>query len=94
MKAKIEWLSEEEGGRNNPPPGPRYITVARFEAEKDKYPNEAWSLVLEFASNNNSQQIIADVNFLVQDAPAHLLSRGSLFELYEGRVLVGRGRIL
>ena len=94
MLAQIEWLTEKEGGRLSPPSGPRYITVARFADEKEKYPAEAWSLVLEFkAPSDDPQSMIAEVHFLANDAPTYLLYNGSLFELFEGRKLVARGRI-
>lgn len=93
VKAKIDWLSEEAGGRS-PPSGPRYITVARFDDEKEKYPKEAWSLVVEFSNSPDYLILFADVRFLVEDAPVHLLHSGSVFELYEGRKQVATGRVL
>lgn len=95
MKAKVWWVPKEEGGRDRPPSGPRYITVARFEDDKESYPKEAWSLVLEFnGSPGGSLCIMADVRFLVDEAPTHLLHPGSSFELYEGRQLVARGEVV
>ncbi len=95
MKAKVCWVKEEAGGRKSPPPGPRYITVARFEDDKDNWPNEAWSLVLEFGGvPSESLCVLADVSFLVPDAPAELLHQGSIFELFEGHQLVARGEVL
>ncbi|HYG09038.1 MAG TPA: hypothetical protein VD835_03585 [Pyrinomonadaceae bacterium] len=95
VKAKVSWVPAEAGGRMSPPPGPRYITVARFEDDKDSYPKEAWSLVLEFSGlPDNSLNVIADVRFLVEDAPVQLLHQGSIFELYEGYRLVARGEVL
>ena len=40
-RARIRWL--QQGGRSS---GPSYSTVARFEALADRWPNEAWSVVL------------------------------------------------
>ena len=96
MNAHIHWLTESEGGRRCPASGgARYITVARFEDEKEKYPEEAWSLVVEnIESLDTDGQTVCDVRFLVDDAPDHLLHEGSVFELYEGRNMVARGRIL
>jgi len=96
MKASIRWLTESEGGRQCPPPdGSRYITVARFEDEKEKYPQEAWSLVVENIESVDSGGLtIGDVRFLVDDAPDYLLHEGSVFELYEGRNMVAKGQIL
>jgi hypothetical protein len=95
MKAKVDWVPIEEGGRQSPPSGPRYITVARFEDDKDKYPEEAWSLVLEFSdSANDPRSVVADVKFLAEGAPVELLHEGSKFELYEGHRLVATGKVL
>jgi hypothetical protein len=95
VKAEVNWVPIEAGGRKSPPPGPRYITVARFEDDKDKYPKEAWSLVLEFSDlPNDSLSVVADVRFLAEDAPVQLLHKGSMFELYEGHKLVATGKVL
>lgn len=95
VKAKVSWVPIEAGGRKSPPPGPRYVTVARFDDDKNKYPKEAWSLVLEFSDvPDDSLSVVADVRFLVEDAPVRLLRQGSTFELYEGRKLVARGIVL
>ena len=75
--------------------GSRYTTVACFEDEREKYPKEAWSLVVECCSlPNNTGTILANVRFLVAEAPAHLLHLGSRFELYEGRTIVASGEII
>jgi hypothetical protein len=37
---------------------------------------------------------LAEVCFRFEDAPQHLLADGSRFELYEGKKLVARGRLL
>jgi hypothetical protein len=95
MKSRICWVKKEAGGRESPPPGPRYSTVARFEEEKDKWPDEAWSLVLEFSGPlDETLCVIADVSLLNPDGPTRLLHSGSVFELYEGRRLVARGEVL
>src|ERR1041385_1828592 len=95
VKSRVCWVKKEAGGRDSPPPGPRYITPARFEDEKDKWPKEAWSLILEFnTSPDESLCTIAEVRFLSPDGPMRLLHPGSIFELYEGRRLVARGEVL
>ena len=95
MKARVCWVKKEAGGRDTPPPGPRYSTVARFEEEKDKWTREAWSLVLEFYDPpDESLCMIADVSLLNPDGPTGLLHQGSVFELYEGRQVVARGEVL
>jgi hypothetical protein len=85
MKARICWVKKEAGGRHRPPSGPRYVTVACFDEEKDKWPNEGWSLVLDFGEPpDESLCMIVDVGFLVPGAPLELLHKGSSFELLEG----------
>lgn len=95
VKSRICWVRKEAGGRESPPPGPLYSTAARFEEEKDRWPEEAWSVVLEFSgSPDESLCVIADVSLLNPDGPARLLHPGSTFELYEGYQLVGTGEVL
>ena len=79
VKAKVCWVKEEAGGRQSPPSGPRYVTVARFDEEKDKWPNEAWSLVVDFRdSPDESLCMIADVRFLMPEAPVEYCTREAL----------------
>jgi hypothetical protein len=95
VKSRVCWVRKEAGGRESPPPGPRYSTAARFEEEKEKWPHEAWSLVLEFNScPDESLCIIADVRFLNPEGPTRLLHSGSVFDLFEGHRLVARGEVL
>lgn len=94
QRAMISWMSEEDGGRKQPPSGPRYVTVARFE-EDEKSDDEAWSLVVDFEKQFKDPRIVlATVRFLVDEAPHHLLHRGSRFELLEGRKRVAKGIVL
>ena len=95
VKSRVCWINKEGGGRESPPPGPRYSTAARFEDEKDKWPHEVWSLVLEFSGPpDDSLCMIADVSLLNPEAPARLLHQGCVFELFEGDRLVARGEVL
>lgn len=95
VKAEICWLSLEEGGREEPPSGPSYSTVAKFEEYADRWPSEAWSIVAEFdESANDSMCITADVRFLAEGAPSHLLKSGQRFELYEGDKMVAVGKVI
>jgi hypothetical protein len=97
-KAKITWLSLEEGGRKKPPTGPQYATVVHFEDDKTDWPKTTRSLVLEFdRPPNESKEIVATVWLLAYDhpkAPNHLLQRKSQFELLEGSQVVALGEIL
>jgi hypothetical protein len=95
VKAKICWVKETAGGRESPPSGPRYVTVARFDEAQNRWPIEAWSLVVYFRhSLDESLCMIADVRFLMPEAPVELLQPGSIFELLEGSKVVARGECL
>lgn len=95
VMAKICWVPAKDGGREHPPLGPRYSTVARFEKEAEKWPKEAWSIVAEFAEKtDDSSYVVAELRFLSPYAPSHLLDSGSKFELYEGHRLVAHGEVL
>jgi len=92
--AKICWVSPEAGGRKTLPSGPRYSTVARFDRLRVS-PEEAWSIVAEFVGSIDEERcVLAQVRFLVPQAPHELLSAGSSFELFEGSRLVARGTVL
>jgi hypothetical protein len=92
----IRWMSAAEGGRNHPPEGPTYSTVARFEDERDKWPREAWSLIVEPVKSfgQGGEAVLANVRFLVDEAPRELLRPGARFELCEGRRVVAKGVVL
>jgi hypothetical protein len=89
-KAHVRWLSAEAGGRAHPPTGAQYVTVARFDDPAGDWSTDAWSVVVRFGDSREE----ADVSFLVDDAPAHLLRPGASFELYEGRKKVADVRVL
>lgn len=93
-KVFISWALSDEGGRRQPPTGPAYSTVARFE-EDENWPKQAWSLLVRFVRPlHGGRYLIADVDFLVPEAPAALLGKGSRFELLEGRRRVAKGVVL
>lgn len=93
-RALISWIGPEHGGRQHPPSGPRYVTVARFE-EDEKWPESAWSLTVDFLRKfDDPRLLLAEVAFLVQEAPHQLLHDGSRFTLLEGRRFVAKGVIL
>jgi hypothetical protein len=92
VEAKIQWITAEEGGRQSPPLGPKYTTVARFEDERDAWLKEAWSLVVEFIELPDATlSHRVRVRFLAEQGPANLLVIGSAFELMEGNKSVARG---
>lgn len=93
-KANLQWRRHEDGGRQSPPPGPKYSTVARFAKQKESWSKEAWSLVVEFVDAPDvtlSHHVL--VSFLA-DGPEELLQPGSAFELMEGRQSVAQGTVV
>ena len=95
VPVELRWLRPEEGGRQAPPPGPTYTTVAKLEALEDRWPDEAWSIVTEWDEPPDEDlRTRATMRFLVEGGPEHLLAPDSRFEIYEGRRLVARGRVL
>jgi hypothetical protein len=95
-KTRIRWLKPEEGGRPSPPPGPEYSTVARFEVLADRWPHEAWSIVLNISAPADADGLmVADIRMLAgEEAPKWLLSPGNRFELFEGKKHVASGEVL
>ena len=89
-RARIHWLSSDEGGRAQPPTGEQYITVARFDDPAGDWSTDAWSVVLSFAGSSEE----AEVRFLAPEAPPHLLRAGVRFELYEGRKKVAEVNVI
>lgn len=95
VKARVVWLDPKEGGRSSPPPGPVYSTVARFEQLADRWPNEAWSVVIEISSEGEQANAVVSVRLLApEDAPPGLLDLGSRFDLFEGRRRVAYGEVI
>lgn len=77
-----------------PPTGPVYSTLARFE-EDEKWPHEAWSVAVSFIRPLGGDRYLhAEISFLNDDSPTHLLQQGSRFELFEGQKRVAKGVVL
>jgi hypothetical protein len=95
VKARITWLTPDQGGRLTLPSGLRYSTVARFAAQGAEWKRNAWSLVVEFAEVPRvAFSHVAQVKFLVPEGPVELLTSGGSFDLLEGSRVVARGVIL
>lgn len=92
VKARICWLTPEDGGRKTPPTGPLYSTVAKFNAANGNWEGEAWSIVVELCGPTDlSRCTTADVKFLNPEGPSELLRPGNQFELLEGHRKVAIG---
>jgi hypothetical protein len=99
MRAQVDWTPEDQGGRRRPPSGvgrPAYAAVVRFTDVNGPWPPpEAWSLVVEKdEALSQPTRWIADIHFLVEEAPHDALRPGRSFELYEGSRCVARGQVL
>lgn len=95
VRTKINWLPPEAGGRQKPPAGPRYSTVAKFTDEEAEQSDQAWSIVIEFSEKpDESGCSEGELRFLVSDAPVHLLYPGNHFSLFEGQRLVATGEVI
>lgn len=96
VKAKIHWLRPEEGGRDSPPAGQEYSTAARFDALQERWPEEAWSVVVKILGPAGEDGFMTvGIRMLAGDeAPQELLAPGSRFELFEGRKCVARGTVV
>lgn len=94
-KALIRWLPPERGGRKSPPTG-QYRAVSRFEDSRDRWPEAVWSIVVDPVRSVGDQNlaILAEVQFLMPEAPSELLTEGARFELCEGYRVVAKGVVL
>lgn len=93
-KASIKWVPYNDGGKRKIPLGKTYSTVSWFEGNKDEYPQNAWSLVVDLSkAEKNGNITTAVVHFLFFEAPHQLLFPGNKFELIESKV-VAKGIIL
>lgn len=95
-RARITWISPEEGGRTNLPTVARYSTVAKFPEDLSTWQREAWSVVIESdpppAMQGNPS--LGSVSFLAEEAPHERLRVGRAFELYEGGRCVAKVEVI
>lgn len=81
------------GVGRSPPSGPRYVAPARIQGAEERWPAEAWSIVVDFDPGQSPAfDMEVSVRLLAPEtAPRDLLELGKWFELYEGarRVAVG-----
>ncbi|MDR2558785.1 MAG: hypothetical protein LBC86_04475 [Oscillospiraceae bacterium] len=91
VKAQINWIPIEDGGRKNIlPVGMRYCPVIVFEVEQSG--ETLWSAEI-YNTSIEGRISVADVSFLVDNAPQHLLQAGNKFSLYEGQSVVAVGTV-
>jgi len=91
VKAQINWIKPEKGGRKNIlPVGMRYCPIIVFESEQTN--KTLWSAEI-YNTEINERTSIADLSYLVDDAPYHLLKTKNKFSLYEGQNIIAEGII-
>jgi len=91
VKANITWISNDQGGRKTMMPvGMRYYPIIVFDDEQAS--DTSWCAEL-FNTSIEGLKSTADVTYLVDNAPFHLLKSGSVFSLYEGQRVVAEGVI-
>ena len=89
VQARINWTPPEHGGRKNILPiGMRYCPIIVFESEQSG--STLWSAEL-YNTAIEGRTSVADVSYLVDEAPYHLLKSGGEFLLYEGQRVVAQG---
>ncbi len=97
-RAELRWRTSGARGRTFPPSGEGptpYRTVVHFADEPENAPAyDSWTLVVHRVESLGPLEWLADVHFLVEEAPEHLLRAGAEFSLYEGRRCVGDGQVV
>ena len=89
VKAKLTWIPIEQGGRKTVMPiGMRYCPIIVFNSEQTA--DSLWCAEL-FNTSIEDRRSIADITYLVDNAPFHLLKPGNTFCLYEGQRVVAEG---
>ncbi|WP_068089096.1 hypothetical protein [Polycladidibacter stylochi] len=91
VHVKVAW----EPCKQEPPISGKYITPAHFLNPDDKWPDEAWSVVLEFHKQEGAFNYHrGTARFLVQNAPSDWLKSGSIFEMFEGKKKTAKVTVL
>jgi hypothetical protein len=89
----VNWSSQKMA--KNLPTGGVYSTVARFEEDAPTWPNNAWSIVLEFPEGvAQSASFRATARFLSDEGPIARLRPEVEFEMLEGRTIAAKVRVL
>jgi len=92
VKAKINWMPVEIGGRKKIMPiGMKYCPIIIFESEKSD--DSHWCAEI-YNTSIKDRTSTAEVSYLSDNAPFHLLQSGSKFQLYEGPRMVAEGAII
>ncbi len=66
------------------------MAVGRFDLLRDRWPAEAWSVVLHAPPEGFLGKGPAEASMLAEDSPAGLLNPGNGFDVMEGPRMVAR----
>lgn len=96
VKVKISWLVKENRippiiDVNYRPKWKAYHPIIKFENQAESDHN--WSSVI-FNNYINRKESVAELSYLVGEAPIELLKIGSKFELFEGKNKVAIGEVI
>jgi hypothetical protein len=99
VRAIIDWIPKEQGGRSKLPDGmgsPPYSPTVRFLDTDEPWPPPVlWSFAIrKMSETSGSLRWIVDARFRVEHAPHESLRPGRPFELYEGPHCVARGQLV
>lgn len=91
VKAKIKWLTHEQGGRTRIPTGETYAGTLSLTYNT----HDLWSFFIKNRSALSPEnEETVDMTLLVREMISSKLSPGNTFGCYEGSKLVGSGAIL
>ena len=90
MTGRRQVLVDLKWSGRAPPNEGRFVAVGRFDALRDRWPLEAWSVILHAPPGGFEKTGTARASMLVDDAPAGLLNPGSGFDVMEGPRMVAR----
>lgn len=93
MVARIQWLTEEQGGRKTIPWGDKYGPIVMIKGSKSDIREAVWSLLVSNKELLSEHETIAEIQYLFENAPDNL-HKGVKFELYEASKLVANGIVL
>ena len=93
VRAKIQWIPREEGGRKNTfPIGVKYSPLIVFDAQKTDV--VAWSAEIFVLDHIGDLSSIIKLSYLSSEAPVSYLVSGNSFKLYEGAKMVASGKVM
>jgi hypothetical protein len=90
MSGRRQVLVDLEWTGRAPPSQGKFMAVGRFDTLRERWPAEAWSVVLHAPPGGFQAIGTAQASMLADDAPSSLLDPGSGFDVMEGPRRVAR----